>query len=206
MPTMEGVERKQFVFYRSFLEAVDAMPEKEQLPILKAIANYALKGEEPDDLGPFGRVVWLTIKPVLDSQWSRARGGMALAGKPCPAKRGNRNAAKSPAPAAPAAPSPDSTGGDGGGTPARKRFVPPSVEEVAAYAREQGLTMDAAAFVDYFASNGWKVGGKAAMKDWRPAVRNWARRDERDRARGGRAQVARSKQPPIDLYRDDDDL
>ena len=205
---MEGAKRKQFVFYRSFLDAVKGMPKEEQFPVLMAIADYALNGIEPSDsdLGVFGRVAWSMIKPFLDAQWSRARGGMALAGKPCPAKRGNRNAAKSPAPAAPAAPSPDSTGDDGGGTPARKRFVPPSVDEVAAYAREQGLTMDAAAFVDYFASNGWKVGGKAAMKDWRPAVRNWARRDERDRTRGGRAPVARSKQPPIDLYRDDDDL
>lgn len=198
-----ATSRKGFVFYMEFLKIVRALPAEEQLPIFRAIAEYGLCHNEPSDFGPIGRVVWIGIKERLDWQWSKALGGMANAGKPCPAKLGNRNAAKSRDPAAP--PSPDSTGNDGGGAPSRKRFVPPSVEEVASYAREEGLTMDAAAFVDYYASNGWKV-GKGAMKDWRPAVRNWARRDERDRARVGRAPGAPSKQPPIDLYRDDDDL
>lgn len=66
-----------------------------------------------------------------------------------------------------------------GGTPPRapaKRFTPPTVEAVAAYAREAGLTMDAAAFVDFYTSKGWKV-GNAPMKDWKATARNWARRD-----------------------------
>ena len=57
-----------------------------------------------------------------------------------------------------------------------RRFIPPTVEQVEEYAREKGLLIDANRFVDYFTSNGWKVGGKAPMKDWRAAVRNWAAR------------------------------
>ena len=30
-------------------------------------------------------------------------------------------------------------------------------------------------FYDHFNSNGWKVGGKAPMKDWKSAVNNWLR-------------------------------
>lgn len=59
----------------------------------------------------------------------------------------------------------------------RARFTPPTVDEVAAYAREKGLSMDAQRFCDYFTSNGWKVGGKAPMQDWKAAARNWASRD-----------------------------
>lgn len=58
----------------------------------------------------------------------------------------------------------------------RKRFTPPTVDEVAAYCRERGNAVDAQRFVDFYASKGWKV-GNAGMKDWRAAVRNWERQD-----------------------------
>ena len=35
--------------------------------------------------------------------------------------------------------------------------------------------IEAEKFYDHFNSNGWKVGGKAQMKDWRSAVNNWLR-------------------------------
>ena len=56
------------------------------------------------------------------------------------------------------------------------RFIPPSVEEVEAYCRERNNDIDAQHFVDYYASNGWRV-GKNPMKDWRATVRNWERSD-----------------------------
>jgi hypothetical protein len=33
-----------------------------------------------------------------------------------------------------------------------------------------------AEFVDHYTSNGWKIGGRAAMVDWRAAFRNWVRK------------------------------
>ena len=58
----------------------------------------------------------------------------------------------------------------------RKRFVPPSQAEIGAYVREAKLTMDPQEFLDYYTANGWKVGSHA-MKDWRAAARNWARKE-----------------------------
>lgn len=55
-----------------------------------------------------------------------------------------------------------------------KRTVPPTLEEVQAYCIERGNHVDAARFVDYYTSNGWKV-GKNKMKDWKAAVRTWER-------------------------------
>ena len=55
------------------------------------------------------------------------------------------------------------------------RFVQPTVEEVDAYVKENGIQIDAGAFVDFYVSKGWKV-GRSPMRDWRAAVRNWARR------------------------------
>jgi predicted phage replisome organizer len=53
-----------------------------------------------------------------------------------------------------------------------KRFKPPSVDEVRAYCRERKNMVDAEKFIDYYTSNGWKV-GKNSMKDWKAAVRTW---------------------------------
>lgn len=61
-----------------------------------------------------------------------------------------------------------------------KRFTPPTVEDVRAFAEQHNLTMKAEEFADYYASKGWKV-GNVAMKDWRAAARNWARRDAEKR-------------------------
>ena len=55
-----------------------------------------------------------------------------------------------------------------------KRFAPPTLEEVKAYCSERNNSVDAQRFIDYYTSNGWKV-GKNPMKDWKAAVRNWER-------------------------------
>jgi hypothetical protein len=53
---------------------------------------------------------------------------------------------------------------------------PPSEQDVALYFNQIGSTeIEAATFYDHFTANGWKVGGKAPMKDWRAASRNWVR-------------------------------
>ncbi len=60
-------------------------------------------------------------------------------------------------------------------------FVPPTAAEARAYADSIGLSAsEADGFCDHFTSNGWKVGGKAPMRDWKAAMRTWQRR-----SRGG---------------------
>ena len=54
-------------------------------------------------------------------------------------------------------------------------FTTPTLDECKAYAASKGLAMDVAHFHDHYTSNGWKISGRAPMKDWRAAMRNWAR-------------------------------
>ena len=58
----------------------------------------------------------------------------------------------------------------------RKRFVPPTIEEIEAYGNETKYKIDAERFIAHYESNGWMV-GKNKMKDWKGAVRNWWLRD-----------------------------
>jgi len=64
-----------------------------------------------------------------------------------------------------------SIGERGGGS---SLFTPPTEKEVEEFCRENGYRVDAARFVSYYISNGWKVGINP-MKDWRASVRAWTR-------------------------------
>lgn len=55
-----------------------------------------------------------------------------------------------------------------------KRFSKPTLEQVKQYCIERNNNVDSERFVNYYESNGWKV-GKSPMKDWKAAVRNWER-------------------------------
>lgn len=52
--------------------------------------------------------------------------------------------------------------------------VPPSEVHVKIYFDEKGYPpVEAEKFFNYFQSNGWLVGGRSKMKDWKAAARNW---------------------------------
>ena len=53
-------------------------------------------------------------------------------------------------------------------------FRPPTLEEVVGYCRERHNQVDPQRFLDYYTSNGWRV-GKNPMRDWKAAVRTWER-------------------------------
>lgn len=63
--------------------------------------------------------------------------------------------------------------------PTRHRFVKPTVDEVRAYCAEKGYSIDPERFVDYYTSNGWRV-GKNPMRDWKASVRTWVRKDRQN--------------------------
>src|SRR5690554_5418206 len=65
----------------------------------------------------------------------------------------------------------------------RKRFVPPELKEVKTFFHENKSSYQVAeTFFYHFESNGWLVGGRAKMKNWKAAARNWITRDEKYQA------------------------
>lgn len=57
------------------------------------------------------------------------------------------------------------------------KFIKPTIEDVKQYCLERNNNIDAENFVDYYNSNGWKV-GKNPMKDWKAAIRTWEKRNK----------------------------
>lgn len=66
---------------------------------------------------------------------------------------------------------------------AATRFTPPSKEEIFDFCLENKLSIDVDYLYDYYSAKGWKI-GRDSMKDWKAAVRNWARREGKDRSSG----------------------
>ena len=81
-----------------------------------------------------------------------------------------------------------------------KRFTPPTIDEVRSYCKERHNNVDADRFVNYYTSNGWRV-GKNPMKDWKAAVRTW----ERDSGYSSGAQKQQKPDVKISCSSIDDD-
>jgi hypothetical protein len=76
------VERKSFSFFISYWEAIEELPEKEQLPVLKAIIKYAFFDEEPTHFKGIKRSVFLLVKPTLDKSKKKSANGKQGGSKP----------------------------------------------------------------------------------------------------------------------------
>lgn len=57
-----------------------------------------------------------------------------------------------------------------------KKFQKPTIEQSKAYCLEASKNIDPEAFFDFYEAKGWVV-GRAPMKDWKAAVRNWAKNE-----------------------------
>lgn len=62
----------------------------------------------------------------------------------------------------------------------RNIFIKPTLEEVTTYINENMFCVDPDAFYDYYEANGWMVGNRK-MKDWKATVRNWDRREQKNK-------------------------
>jgi hypothetical protein len=56
----------------------------------------------------------------------------------------------------------------------KNKMLIPSLDEVIVFFKSENFReIEAQKFFNYFESNGWKVGGKTPMKNWKAAARNW---------------------------------
>ena len=198
--------RNSFVFYRSFMESANALPERMRLHIYEAIARYSLDQVEPS----FGdgedasilRAIWASVRPQLDANLRRFENGCKgkeygrLGGAP----KGNTNARKQPQDNPQTTPNEECimsneecimSKGDCKGedsvaiaTKSKKKnpsFVPPTLEEIVAHARERGDDEgEAEAFYYYYDARGWRD-----MVRWRSAWAGWINRGKRSASKKG---------------------
>ena len=79
--------KDSFIFYRSFAEAIDDLPDKDQLQVYRAIKEYALNEKEVELTG-VAKSFFILIKPQLIANNKRYKNG-CRGGKP--PKKGKPN-------------------------------------------------------------------------------------------------------------------
>lgn len=167
--------RDSMVFYRSFFEAVEDLPPEDFKQAVTAIMRYALDGTA-DDVKGVAKSILIMARPQIDKNNKRYENGTRGGRKP------NDNQTITKAEPKCISPKPNVNVNDNVNdikentlkSVKEKRFAPPTPENVREYCREKGLSVDADRFVDFYESKNWYV-GKNKMKDWKAAVRNWAR-------------------------------
>lgn len=64
-------------FYSSFWEAINALPKKDQLPVMRATIEYGLNGAHSEKLSVSQSAFFSLIKPNLDASRKKASSGKA---------------------------------------------------------------------------------------------------------------------------------
>lgn len=176
--------RDSFVFYRSFADAIAGLPLEEYKKVMQAIIGYALDGTEPT-AGGIEYTVFRLVKPQIDANNKRYENGKK-GGRPITKqepsdnqdvtkkKPNNNQDVTNPQPNVYVNDNDIKKKDTNVSKEKASRFKPPTVTEVEDYCREKEYHIDCERFVDFYRSKDWMV-GKNKMKDWRAAVRNWAR-------------------------------
>ena len=191
---MEG--RRSFVLYTEYEQAFSELEPEEQGTLIMAIFSYVRTGEVAP-LSGGAAMAFLFIRGQLDRDWEkydeirekRAEAGRK-GGKQTQANRANAYIAKQTQ--AKQADNgnvyvsdndSDTVYGDGdvdkhsNCPPGVAGWIPPTIAEIKVFCSEQGLTVDAAKFVEHYANRDWLLGGGEPMTDWRTAVAGWAKKE-----------------------------
>lgn len=172
--------RDSTMLLRSQCDALRNLDPEQFYLAVTALWDYEMDGTEPSD--PVAAMAVGMAKPIIDKRAKRAAAG-AIGGSKSKQTEANSKQTE--------ANEKQTEANDPYKDKSKKikeenkkikdidnrRFAPPTLEDVQAYIREQGYSIDANRFIDFYSSKGWMV-GKNKMKDWRAAVRGWASRDK----------------------------
>ena len=169
-------------------EAVSALPRRQREEVITALCRLAFDGEEEDLKGP-SLALFIAFRDRVLLSMKRSRSG-TNGGKQTPskteanAKQNQSDLLKSEREIESKKELPN-----GSSKKARPRFTPPSLDDITAYADEYAgergwgsasdIGFEPRRFSDFYDSKGWMV-GKAPMKDWKAALRNWVARDRKE--------------------------
>ena len=172
------MKRAYFQYYETFenvLEKIKDLEEREHMR--KTIINYGLYGTLPAGLSELEEMAWTICKDLIDQQQHRREVNAAnrTGKKSAPATTEENSETKKPEqeiqPEKPKAVKKK-----------KVKFIPPTKEEVDAYCKERRNGITGEQFVEYYTNKQrpWTIGNqKEPMKDWRAAVRQWERTENK---------------------------
>ena len=178
-------DRKSCVIYDSWAEMIVNMPDDTAGQLIKNMMRYAFDKGETEFTSPEVQAMFCMIKAKLDVDSEKYQAKVNRAqnmnqnrndNDTISSRNSNDNDSVSVSDSVSVYPT-DINKKEG----KRKRFTPPTLDEVREYCQERGNNVDPETFIDFYSSKGWKV-GNATMKDWKACVRTWEKRDNKGRA------------------------
>lgn len=205
---------KGFMFFDAYFYATTTMTDEQRLEFYDAIIRYAVLRENPNLDGLMSSTFEL-IRPAIDKSIDmRERGSRGGSAKRKADAEENDNClqAKSKVLAS----KNESACNEEKGREEKRReveseekrkeekgrsnsFAPPTLDDVTAYCTERGNGIDPQRFIDYYQSNGWKV-GKNPMKDWKAAVRTWEQREAAPKKEDNDKEIRQQYENARNLY------
>ena len=187
------MKRDSFVFRGEWKDAIIGLPDAVRLEIYEAIIEYGTSGTIPT-LKPTAMMAFNFTKMAIDRDRERYEERSEKARLSASA-RWNRdmrthandanaeNAMRTDANGCYNVLVLDNDNKEKVSKETKKKFSPPSVDDVTALCQERGYTAtNPSAFVAYYESNGWRV-GKNPMRSWESALAGWeVREKERGKA------------------------
>lgn len=170
--------KDSFILYNSFYEPIKSLSNEQLGRLFRSIFNYTINGEitQEGDI----KIAFLFIKNQLDmdiTKWEETRKKRSEAGKK---HKGNQYSKMEQTEQM------FQNGSDNENenvnvnendikeNTKRKKFKPPTLEEVKNYCKERNNGIDAESFIDFYEAKGWMI-GKNKVKDWKACIRTWER-------------------------------
>jgi len=175
------MSREYFAAYHSLIQSLTPFGDAECGRLFRAALKYSATGEEEEFRGN-ERFLWPTIKAMID------RDKEAYEAK-CRTNRENgQKGATAPDRHRPVANAPQEK--EKGEEKEKekekekvlkgtKAFVPPTLDEVAAYCRERNSSVDPKRFYDYFTAGKWVDGKGQPVRNWKQKLITWEGRTDR---------------------------
>jgi len=176
-------------FYRSYWEAAKDLPDTDRLKIYDSILAFAFENKEPSVEG-ISACFWTLSRPNIVKSLNKVKANIENGNKGGRPKETEKEPNKNPTetekePNKKADISLNKergiktngikTYGLKSETISKKRFCPPTLEEIKTYCEERQNNVDAERFFDYYSANGWVQGKDRPIKDWKACVRTWER-------------------------------
>lgn len=188
--------KNSFVLYHDMRGPLELLTDADRGKLFSAIFAYSEEGVEPSFTGSL-QLAFAFVQTALNrdaAAWEKtvqerrkagSKGGKQRAANQAIASFASREEASQanqtdtvPVPVPDTVPVPGRKSDPADKPP---RFIPPSLEEVAAFCRERDNTVDPQAFVNFYAAKGWKIGNQK-MVDWKAAVRTWESKVRKQRS------------------------
>lgn len=200
------MEERTFTWFPKLTRVMASLPPELAAAFAVAVANYGTYGSEPSFENPLMEAVFEGVREDIDNSAnnrSKNKGGRPIQKKAqCEPENNPGYEAQKPGFETKETPvfENENPGFDTPETPVTEvenpsyiyqakpshtkpkkkegaaRMARPTLQEVEECIRRRGYHVDAAAFMAFYDSNGWKV-GKNPMKSWESALTTWERRD-----------------------------